>query len=270
MNELTDLGNSISVIGGADGPTAVFLAGKLNMGIMVAAIVIGLIICFFGLKLAKIVSAVLGFLIGASAGAGVATALGIDGIVLVVIAVVCAVGLAILSFFIYRVGVFIMTFLYSLGMFLTLFEMSSMVMLIIAAVVSLILAILASVFVEPVIIIITAVCGGMSAGPTIIRLAALAVPSWAGYVAGAVLAILGMIVQFAIHSRKIGKKEKVKAEHIKEEDSMENEVEKARMILDDNGGDKADASDAEEDDDLEIIVEDIGDDTDKDIDIEEE
>lgn len=265
MNELTDLGNSISIIGGADGPTAIFLAGKLNMGIMVATIVIGLLICFFGLKLVKIVSAVLGFLIGASAGAGVAATLGIDDIALVVIAVVCAVGLAVLSYLIYRVGVFIMTFLYSLGMFLTLFGMSSMAMLIIAAVVSLILAILAAVFVEPVIIIITAVCGGMSAGPAIIRLAAFTVPSWAGYAVGAVLAILGMIVQFALHSRKIGKKEKVKAEHIKEEDSMENEVEKARMILDDDGFDEEDASDVEEDDDLEIIVEDIGDDTDKDI-----
>lgn len=267
MNELTDLGNSISVIGGADGPTAVFLAGKLNMGIMAAVIVIGLLICFFGLKLVKIVSAVLGFLIGASAGAGVAAALEIGGIALVVIAVVCAVGLAILSYFIYRVGVFIMTFLYSLGMFLTLFGMSSMVMLIIAAAVSLILAILAAVFVEPVIIIITAVCGGMSAGHAIIRLAALAVPSWTGYAAGAVLAILGIIVQFTLHSRKIGKKEKVKAEHIKEEDSMENEVEKARMILDDDGTTEEDVSDVE-DDDLEIIVEDIGDD--KDEDMEEE
>lgn len=265
MNELTDLGNSISVIGGADGPTAVFIAGKLNMGIMVATIVIGLLICFFGLKLVKIVSAVLGFLIGASAGAGIAAALGIDGIALVIIAVVCAVGLAVLSYFIYRVGVFIMTFLYSMGMFLTLLGMSSTVVLLIAAVVSLVLAILAAVFVEPVIIIITAICGGLSAGPMIIRLAALAVPSWTGYAIGAVLAVLGMVVQFAMHSRKIGKKEKVKAEHIKEEDSMENEVEKARMILDDDVFDEEDASVEDEDDELEIIVEDISDDTDQDI-----
>ena len=42
-----------------------------------------------------------------------------------------------------------------------------------------------------------------------------------------------MIVQFMMHSRKIGKKEKKQAEIIKEKDSVESEVEKARLILDD-------------------------------------
>lgn len=261
MNELTDLGNSISVIGGADGPTSIFLAGKLNMGIMAATIVIGLLICFFGLKLVKVVATVLGFLIGASVGAGAAQAFGLDGIALVAVAVVCAVVLAVLTYFIQRVGVFIMTLLYSAGVLLSLLGMSSTVVLIVIAVVSLLLAILAAIFVEPVIIIITAVCGGFMAGPMIIRMAALNVPSWVGYVASAVLTVLGMLLQFAMHSRKIGKKEKVRAEHIKEEDSMEAEVEKARMILDDDELDSEDDGD----DDIEIIAEDLLEDTEEDI-----
>ena len=56
---------------------------------------------------------------------------------------------------------------------------------------------------------------------------------WPGYAIGAVAAILGMVVQFMMHSRKVGKKEKVYAEQVKEADSVESEVEKARMVLDD-------------------------------------
>ena len=37
-----------------------------------------------------------------------------------------------------------------------------------------------------------------------------------------------------MQSSKIGKKERIKSEHIKEQVSMENEVEKARMILDED------------------------------------
>ena len=46
-----------------------------------------------------------------------------------------------------------------------------------------------------------------------------------------------------MQSSKIGKKERIKSEHIKEQVSMENEVEKARMILDE---DEAKPEEAEE------------------------
>ena len=63
---------SISVIGGADGPTSIFLAGVISKQILVASIVIGLILCIFGLRLMKLLSAVVGLLIGAGIGAAVA------------------------------------------------------------------------------------------------------------------------------------------------------------------------------------------------------
>ena len=55
-----------------------------------------------------------------------------------------------------------------------------------------------------------------------------------GIVIGAVIAVIGIIVQFMMHSRKIGKKEEVYSKKVKEEVSRESEVEKARMILEED------------------------------------
>ncbi len=55
MNETT-LVKGISAIGSMDGPTSVFLAGKLSVGVFAAVIAIGILIGFFGLKLVKVVA----------------------------------------------------------------------------------------------------------------------------------------------------------------------------------------------------------------------
>lgn len=54
------------------------------------------------------------------------------------------------------------------------------------------------------------------------------------YAGCAVLAILGMVVQFMMKSREVGKREKRFSEAVKEEKSVETEVEKARMLLEDD------------------------------------
>ena len=58
-----------------------------------------------------------------------------------------------------------------------------------------------------------------------------------GIVIGAVIAVIGIIVQFMMHSRKVGKKERNYSKKVKEQDSMESEVEKARHLLDDDDDD---------------------------------
>lgn len=49
MNETT-LVKSISAIGSMDGPTSVFLAGKLSVGVFAAVIAIGILIGLFRLE----------------------------------------------------------------------------------------------------------------------------------------------------------------------------------------------------------------------------
>ena len=66
------------------------------------------------------------------------------------------------------------------------------------------------------------------------------------YGACAVLAILGMVVQFMMKSREVGKKEKRYSEAVKEEKSVETEVEKARMLLEDDLTEPDDVEKAED------------------------
>ena len=200
-------------------------------GLIVTGIV-GLLICFFGLKLIRLQAALVGFLMGALIGIGVAWTAGISGLTFAIVVFACGAVLAALSFFLYKFGVFCVVFCVCLGMGVQIADPQSTLPLVIVLAIALILAIVAVIFVEPVIIICTGTSGGVTAG--ISAAAAMGLEGiWPGYAIGAVAAILGMVVQFMMHSRKVGKKEKVYAEQVKEADSVESEVEKARMVLDD-------------------------------------
>lgn len=200
-------------------------------GLIVTGIV-GLLICFFGLKLIRLQAALVGFLMGALIGIGVAWTAGISGLTFAIVVFACGTVLAALSFFLYKFGVFCVVFCVCLGMGVQIADPQSTLPLVIVLAIALILAIVAVIFVEPVIIICTGISGGVTAG--ISAAAAMGLEGiWPGYAIGAVAAILGMVVQFMMHSRKVGKKEKVYAEQVKEADSVESEVEKARMVLDD-------------------------------------
>lgn len=202
-------------------------------GLIVTGIV-GLLICFFGLKLIRLQAALVGFLMGALIGIGVAWTAGISGLTFAIVVFACGAVLAALSFFLYKFGVFCVVFCVCLGMGVQIADPQSTLPLVIVLVIALILAIVAVIFVEPAIIICTGISGGVTAG--ISAAAAMGLEGiWPGYAIGAVAAILGMVVQFMMHSRKVGKKEKVYAEQVKEADSVESEVEKARMVLDDPG-----------------------------------
>lgn len=200
-------------------------------GLIVTGIV-GLLICFFGLKLIRLQAALVGFLMGALIGIGVAWTAGISGLIFAIVVFACGAVLAALSFFLYKFGVFCVVFCVCLGMGVQIADPQSTLPLVIVLAIALILAIVAVIFVEPAIIICTGISGGVTAG--ISAAAAIGLEGiWPGYAIGAVAAILGMVVQFMMHSRKVGKKEKVYSEQVKEADSVESEVEKARMVLDD-------------------------------------
>ncbi len=244
MDEAMNFGKTI--IGGADGPTAVFLAGKINTGLLVGMILAGLLFCFFGLKLTRLLAAIYGFLIGAAAGVVIVSVAGTSGTVSVVIILACALVLAALSAFLYKVGVFFLVFSAVISIAASLLGTaygmsvffgaggSTMIIACAALGVALVLAILAVIYVEPVIVIVTALFGGLSAGSAILAVSGLNTASWMNYVLGGVLAVLGAGVQFMMHSRKVGRKEKIYSDGVKEKDSVESEVEKARAVLDED------------------------------------
>lgn len=258
---MDNLLNTLETIKGMKNPISVLQAGQVGMEQMVAAIITGLILCFLGLKIVRVLVALIGFGIGTGIGITIVNQTGTTGFTNVIIIFGCGIVLAVLSFFIYRAGVFLTTFSIVGAGSMLMIDMGTESQLIIALVITLVLSILAAVFVEPVIILITAISGGMSAGWNIVSIAGWADNPWIGVGAGAVLAVLGMIVQFMMQSRKVGKRERIYANEVKEADSMETEVEKARMLLDDDTEEETDSKrNAAFGDDIEII-EDLDDDT---------
>ena len=188
--------NFTSVFNSADGPTSIFVAGKTPeiMGVLIAIVVVGVIISLFGLKLVRVLSAMMGLGTGAVIGAVIGTVAGLDTTKMVATIVIV------------------------LG---------------ICAAVALVIAILTVIFAEFLVIFVTGIVGGVEAGMALPFLLGMTKIGWIGYVMSAAIAVIGITVQTMMQSRKIGKREKIFSKKIKEEVSMESEVEKARMLLED-------------------------------------
>ncbi len=228
--------NVTSIMKSADGPTSIFIAAKSPVitGIMIACVVVGVIMALFGLKIVRVISAIVGLIVGAGAGAAIGIAAGLSTNISLAVMGVCAVVLCILCAVFRKFGIFVMTFCCAFATFIMLIESELPVILIICAVVAFILAILTVVFAEFLVIFVTGIVGGVEAGMILPFLLGMTKLSWIGYVLSAAIAVIGIVVQTMMQSRKIGKKEKIFSKKIKEEVSMESEVEKARMILEED------------------------------------
>lgn len=227
--------NFTSVFNSADGPTSIFVAGKTPeiMGVLIAIVVVGVIISLFGLKLVRVLSAMMGLGTGAVIGAVIGTVAGLDTTKMVATIAVCGVVLCIMCAVLRKFGIFVMTFLGSWGTFVTLVEARSVIVFGICAAVALVIAILTVIFAEFLVIFVTGIVGGVEAGMALPFLLGMTKIGWIGYVMSAAIAVIGITVQTMMQSRKIGKREKIFSKKIKEQVSMESEVEKARMLLDD-------------------------------------
>ena len=109
--------NFTSVFNSADGPTSIFVAGKTPeiMGVLIAIVVVGVIISLFGLKLVRVLSAMMGLGTGAVIGAVIGTVAGLDTTKMVATIAVCGVVLCIMCAVLRKFGIFVMTFFGSWG-----------------------------------------------------------------------------------------------------------------------------------------------------------
>lgn len=237
MDNLRSIMELIGGYGSSDGPTAVFVAGRLgnvSMGMTIASIVIGLLFCFLGLKLIKVISALMGFCIGAAAGVVINGIVGVTGFTRVIIVFACAVVLAVLVFFLHRVGIFLITFAATISAVFIFIGANEKTYVIAALGAAVVLGVVAMIFAEQGAIIVTSLIGGFSAGTGIASAAGLTSNMFVGLGIAGALAVIGMIVQFVMYSRKAGKNERTPVKKAKKKDVMESEVEKARMLLDDD------------------------------------
>lgn len=184
----------------------------------------------------RVLTTIVGFVLGAGIGLIISNILGWSGITVAIVTLGCAVVLAALSFFLYRMGVFLMVLVTVFGLTTTIIFAGNNItnmMLIIFAAVALVVAILSAIFVEPLVIVVTAIWGAVDASLAIVAATGLEGNLLITIGIAVAISIVGMIIQFMMHSRKIGKREKKQAAIIKEQDSVESEVEKARLVLDD-------------------------------------
>ena len=212
---------------------------------LIVTTVIGIFLSMFGLKLIRLWSALLGLVAGAGIGFAVTELAGLEPMIVVGATIGGGIVLAFLAGFFYRFGIFLLALLTGTYIAILFVNPQDWVFLGVCLAIGLVIALLALKFVEPIMIVVTSILGGVLAGDAIATLAELDNPIFR-YGIMVLVAIVGGIIQFTLESGKRKKKNLKKAAEIREQNSTENEVEKARamfddaILLDDEPDDKSD------------------------------
>ena len=212
---------------------------------LIVTTVIGIFLSMFGLKLIRLWSALLGLVAGAGIGFTVTELAGLEPMIVVGATIGGGIVLAFLSGFFYRFGIFLLALLTGTYIAILFVNPQDWIFLGVCLAIGLVIALLALKFVEPIMIVVTSILGGVLAGDAIATLAEFDNPIFR-YGIMVLVAIVGGIIQFTLESGKRKKKNLKKAAEIREQNSTENEVEKARamfddaILLDDEPDDKSD------------------------------
>ncbi|MBD8931119.1 MAG: TMEM198/TM7SF3 family protein [Ruminococcus sp.] len=212
---------------------------------LIVTTVIGIFLSMFGLKLIRLWSTLFGLVTGAGIGFAVTELAGLEPMIVVGATIGGGIILAFLAGFFYRFGIFLLALLAGTYIAILFVNPEDWIFLGVCLAIGLVIALLALKFVEPIMIVVTSIIGGVLAGDAIATLAELD-NSIFRYGIMVLVAIVGGIIQFTLESGKRKKKNLKKAAEIREQNSTENEVEKARamfddaVLLDDEPDDKSD------------------------------
>lgn len=212
---------------------------------LIVTTVIGIFLSMFGLKLIRLWSALLGLVAGAGIGFAVTELAGLEPMIVVGATIGGGIVLAFLAGFFYRFGIFLLALLSGTYIAILFVNPQDWIFLGVCLAIGIVISLLALKFVEPIMIVVTSIIGGVLAGDAIATLAELDNPIFR-YGIMVLVAIVGGIIQFTLESGKRKKKNLKKAAEIREQNSTENEVEKARamfddtILLDDEPDDKSD------------------------------
>ena len=178
-------------------------AADLSILLLILGILAGVAQCFFGFKLKKLWTAIVGALFFGLTGAAISIAAGLPDAAVIGITAGAAVVGGLLGYFLWIAGIFIRvlfvvaTVTYVVCISYDLKTLS----LIIALAAGLIMAILAVAFVKPIVIIYTSFLGGMMVAKNICSL--IKQEQWyLPLIIGGVLAVAGIVVQVMTNRRK--------------------------------------------------------------------
>ena len=210
------------------------MGGPMKNALMIASvlsIVIGLLWCFFGLKLIRVWAAILGLALGFGIGTGVAAAFNLSSNLILICGAVGGILLAILGAVFYHVGVFLIAWITGSSLALLVLRPKDWKLALACAGIGLVVALFTIRFAELIIIVITGINGGMSAGTGIISFLPFD-NQIVRYAVIGVLVVAGIAVQLLMESGKRKKRTLGNAKKIREQNSTANEVEKARAMID--------------------------------------
>lgn len=171
------------------------LASGIVALMCVPALIYGILECFFGYKIMKIIFAIQGFFLGFIAFAGVSYLLGVDslgpGLLCSLIGAILG---AMLLYKFYLIGVFLSnaTMVFLIGLLIGGTEESN---LIVWAIIGIIIGVLAVKFVRVWVIAVTGIVGGLSAGTALMGLLEV-YKIGPALLVGIVLAVLGILYQW--------------------------------------------------------------------------
>ena len=164
MEQMTNIQDQLNqILNGQPGELLSAAGTQAAYGALAAAVVVGLLVCFFGLKLVRILGTLMGFFAGAAIGAAAGLIIGLEGMAFAGIVLGAGIVFGLLSWFLYRVGVFLLVLAQVSGLVLTLLP-GSWISAVVALAAGIIVAILSVICVEPFVILVTGIYGGQTAG----------------------------------------------------------------------------------------------------------
>lgn len=208
--------------------------------ILIGVAVISVLLCFLGIKMMRIFNAVAGAILGAGIAYTILGFVQVDTRTQWIIIGVSALVLAVLTGVVRKVGCFVFSLVAITGMLSYVLNASSSsdnwLLYAISGGVAMLIALLGIKWMNPIYIVSGAFAGGIGLGsvllnlplpdvsnPMLLKLAVYGVP-----------VLIGCVVQFILKSREIGRKEAKHSAEVKKEISMEEEVENARALFNDD------------------------------------
>ena len=223
----------------------------VEMIMLAGAAAVGLLFCFFGLKMVRFWAAVFGLSVGFAGGSYLASYFGLEGYIPLIIGGVAGVILAVLGGVFYRAGVFLVAWIVGIAGSAYFLQPKDWIFALICLAIGLVIALITLKFAEPVTMLVTAIFGGALAGQAgyillpmknlMIQIAMIVV-----------LIILGILIQFLLESKRRKRLHLKKADEIRKTTSVANEVDKARAMMEDLDQEKSGGYDEEEDEILDL------------------
>lgn len=199
--------------------------------VLAAAAVVGILIGMFGLRIVRFWAALLGFLAGLAGGTYAASLAGLDAVYAWIPGLVLGIVLAVLGAKLYRFGVFMTAWIAVSAVCQYAVRPADWIWTAACAAAGLVFALFAIKFVKVITILATAVFGAAISGTSLYYLLPLK-QEWFHILLCVVLGAVGVLVQILFVSGRRKRQNLEKAAEIRKTHSTENEVEKARALVD--------------------------------------